>query len=112
MTRIVDVFTAAPSQESAQTIVESAVSAGLAAGGQVAGPVASFFWHAGEFGRGEEWKVSLRTTAERYPDLEAHLIANHPWSNPEIVGTTLTHASAAYVEWVQRSTAQQVSHGG
>jgi periplasmic divalent cation tolerance protein len=31
---------------------ESAIAAGLAAGVQVAGPVASVFWHQGEFGQG------------------------------------------------------------
>lgn len=93
-------------------LAESAISAGLAAGGQVSGPVASFFWHEGRFGKGEEWKVSFKTTAERYPDLESHLIAEHEWANPEVTAVALANASASYVEWVERVTAQKVSDDG
>ncbi|ARX80610.1 cation tolerance protein CutA [Streptomyces alboflavus] len=42
----------------------------LAAGAQIIGPVTSVFWHAGEFGTGEEWQLLLKTTVEQYPELE------------------------------------------
>ena len=112
MTQVLDVSTAAASREAALKLAESAIAAGLAAGGQVSGPIASVFWHQGEFGQGEEWKVSFKTTAERYPELEAHLIEHHEWSNPEVTAVTLSHASAAYAEWVERVTAQKVRDGG
>lgn len=108
MTQLLDVSTAAPTRDAALRLAESAIAAGLAAGGQVSGPVASVFWHQGEFGQGEEWKVSFKTTAARYADLEAHLIANHEWTNPEVTAMPLARASAAYVEWVERVTAQKV----
>lgn len=111
MTYVLDVSTATPSREAALRLAESAISAGLAAGGQVSGPVDSFFWHQGQFGQGEEWKVSFKTTAARYSDLESHLVANHEWANPEVTAVTLSHASASYVAWVQRMTAQKVPHG-
>lgn len=91
-------------------LAESAISAGLAAGGQVTGPVASVFWHDGEFGEGEEWTVSFKTTSARYAELEAHLVANHEWRNPEVTAVPLARASAAYVEWVRRVTAEKVAH--
>jgi periplasmic divalent cation tolerance protein len=106
MTEVLSVSTAAPTRESALRLAESAIKAGLAAGGQVAGPVESFFWHEGEFGQGEEWSVSFKTTAARYADLEAHLIANHEWKNPEVTAIPLARASAAYVGWVERVTAE------
>src|SRR5690242_7751436 len=108
MSEVLTVSTATATEESAFRLAESAISAGLAAGGQVTGPVASFFWHNGEFGQGEEWTVSFKTTAARYADLEAHLIANHEWTNPEVTAVPLARASAAYVEWVERVTAQKV----
>jgi periplasmic divalent cation tolerance protein len=97
--------------EVAMRLAESAIRAGLAAGGQVAGPIASFFWHNGEFGQGEEWVVSFKTTETRYEALEAHLIAHHEWNNPEVTASPLVRASAAYVAWVERVTAEQVSDG-
>ena len=42
--------------------------------------------------------MSFKTTSERYPDLEAHLIAHHEWTNPEVTAVPLARASAAYTE--------------
>lgn len=110
MTQVFEVSTATQTREAALRLAESAIRAGLAAGGQVTGPVDSFFWHNGEFGQGEEWSVSFKTTETRYTDLEAHLIAHHEWSNPEVTAVPLARASAAYVAWVERVTAQEVPH--
>jgi periplasmic divalent cation tolerance protein len=111
MTQVLEVSTATPTREAALKLAESAVAAGLAPGGQVSGPIASVFWHQGEFGQGDEWKVSFKATDERSPELEAHLIANHEWTNPEVTAVALSRASAAYVEWVERVTAQKVGNG-
>lgn len=62
------------------------------------------FWHQGEFGTGEEWVVLLRTTTGRYNDLEAHLIANHPWTNPEVAAVLLHSGSDSYLDWIRRAT--------
>jgi periplasmic divalent cation tolerance protein len=112
VTEVLTVSTATPTREAGIRLAESAIAAGLAAGGQVAGPVASAFWHNGEFGQGEEWVVSLKTTAARYSDLEAHLIEHHEWQNPEVTAVPLARASAAYVAWVERVTAEKVPHDG
>lgn len=110
MTQVFEVSTAAPTREAALRLAESVIKAGLAAGGQVSGPVASFFWHNGEFGHGEEWKVSFKTTDARYSDLETHLIAHHEWRNPEVIAVPLERTSTAYAAWVERVTAQQLPH--
>ena len=112
MTHILDVSTAAPSRTAALDLAKSAIAAGLAAGGQVTGPIDSVFWHQGEFGQGEEWTVSFKTTNERYSDLETHIIAHHEWTNPEVTAVTLARASAAYVEWVELVTAKKVGDDG
>lgn len=76
----------------------------VAAGAQVVGPVVSVFWHRGEFGTGEEWQLLLKTTAERYPALEAHLLENHPWEKPEVAAVPIVVGSEAYLRWVADST--------
>ncbi|MCO6009324.1 divalent-cation tolerance protein CutA [Actinoallomurus purpureus] len=97
------VSTAADSRETALSLLNSAVKARLAASGHVFGPVPTAFWHLGEFGAGEEWRVVLNTTMERYEELEEHLIAAHPWDAPEVSFTCLG-GSRAYMEWVSRTT--------
>ena len=85
-------------------LARSAVEARLAASAQIVGPVESVFWHLGELGTGEEWQLLLRATADDYTSLEAHLIAEHPWDNPEVTALPLTHAAPAYLAWLQRTT--------
>lgn len=104
MADFVQVSTAADSRDTAVELLNSAVKARLAASGQVIGPAMTAFWHLGEFGNGEEWIVVLKTSAERYPELEAHLIEAHPWDNPEVSFTPLG-GSDAYLGWLDRATA-------
>jgi periplasmic divalent cation tolerance protein len=103
MADYVQVSTAADTRETAVELLNSAVEARLAASGQVFGPAITAFWHLGELGNGEEWTVVLKTTAARYPELEAHLTEAHPWDNPEVSFTPLG-GSAAYLDWLDRST--------
>jgi len=112
VTEVLTVSTATATREAGLKLAASVISAGMAAGGQVAGPVASAYWHEGEFGQGEEWVVSFKTTAARYDELEAHLIEHHEWQNPEVTAVPLVRASAAYVEWVERVTAKKVADDG
>jgi periplasmic divalent cation tolerance protein len=97
---------AAPSREAGIELARGAVEARLAAGAQVAGPVASTFWHKGEFGTSEEWQVVLKTTADRYQELEDHIVARHEWTNPEITAVPFVTGLSPYLEWVERTTAK------
>jgi periplasmic divalent cation tolerance protein len=98
------VSTTAGNRDSATALLRSAVRTRLAASGQVFGPALSAFWHQGEFGEGEEWQVFFKTTAERYPELKAHLIETHPWQNPEVTAIEIRDGSGPYLEWVSRVT--------
>ncbi|MFJ2958448.1 divalent-cation tolerance protein CutA [Streptomyces sp. NPDC087270] len=105
MTDFVQVSTATETREQAVKLAESVVRARLAAGAQVVGPVTSVFWHLGEFGSGEEWQLLLKTSSERYPALEEHLVEHHPWDKPEVVAIPITAGSPPYLRWVEDSTA-------
>ncbi|GAA4063977.1 divalent-cation tolerance protein CutA [Actinomadura miaoliensis] len=104
MADYLQVSTTTDSREAAQALLRSAVGARLAASGQVFGPAGSVFWHLDELGEGEEWQLFLRTTAERYEDLEKHLVEHHPWDNPEVTFTVIDGGSARYLEWLRRMT--------
>ncbi|WP_433227563.1 divalent-cation tolerance protein CutA [Actinomadura formosensis] len=98
------VFTAAPDREAGMQLLKSAVVQHLAASGQVI-QAGNVFWHLGELGTSEEWQVTLRTTRDRYPELEAHLLANHPWDNPEVMYVTIGGGSPEYLDWLKREAA-------
>lgn len=107
MTDFLQVTTTADNRETAAHLARSAVAARLAAGAQVTGPVASFFWHLGELGEGEEWQVTMKTTVERYPALEVHLRTEHPWDNPEVSAVPLAAGSADYLAWLQKTVSPE-----
>lgn len=98
------VSTATETRDQAIALARSAVEARLAAGAQIVGPVTSVFWHLGEFGTGEEYQLLLKTTAARYPELEAHLLAAHPWDNPEVIAVPIEAGSRACLDWIDNST--------
>lgn len=99
--------TTADNAETAERLGRDAVKARLAAGAEVTGPTRTFFWHLGEFGEGEEWRVALQTTKARYPELETFILANHPWSNPRLTAVELVNGSAACLEWIRQAVAAQ-----
>ncbi|MCT2592841.1 divalent-cation tolerance protein CutA [Streptomyces sp. N2-109] len=103
MAEYVQVATATEYRDEAVKLAQSVVAARLAAGAQIVGPVASVFWHDGEFGTGEEWQLVLKTRADRYAELEAHLMEHHPWKSPEVSAVPLT-GSAGYLRWIDRTT--------
>ena len=98
------VTTATPDRATAARLAASAVRARLAATAQIHGPVTSFWWHLGEQGEGEEWVAIFKTTSVRYPELEAHLIAEHAWDNPEVTAVKIEAASAGYLMWLEKTT--------
>jgi periplasmic divalent cation tolerance protein len=106
MTGLLQVVTATETKEQGLSLAGEAVRGRLAASGQVHGPVTSAFWHLGEFGTSEEWSTVLLTTADKYPDLEAFILANHPWQNPQLIATAVVEAFAGNVEWAKKALAQ------
>jgi periplasmic divalent cation tolerance protein len=105
VTDILQVTTATPDRESAIALAEAAVNGKFAAGAQIIGPIASAFWHDGQFGTGEEYQLILKTPQARYPALERFLVENHPWQNPEITAVSIAAAPTRYQEWARAVTA-------
>ncbi|WP_435112608.1 divalent-cation tolerance protein CutA [Nocardiopsis synnemataformans] len=105
MTDYLQVSTATETREQAVELAKTAVEAKLAAGAQIVGPVTSVFWHLGEFGTGQEWQLLLKARADRYPQIQAHLIEHHPWTNPEVVATAIVEGSPDYLRWIGTTTA-------
>ncbi|MEV0371177.1 divalent-cation tolerance protein CutA [Streptomyces sp. NPDC050636] len=100
MADFLQVSTATETREQAVELARSVVTGRLAAGAQIVGPVVSAFWHAGEFGTGEEWQLLLKSRADGYAALEAHLLKHHPWKNPEVSAVPLVAGSDAYLRWI------------
>lgn len=82
----------------------SAVEAGVAASGQVTGPVATTYRHHGEVCEGVEWQVTFRTTKARAAELEG---ARRRRASVRQPGSDLAAdpvRTAALSDWITRAT--------
>lgn len=99
------VTTTTDAREAAAGLARGAVDARVAACGQVVGPIQSIYRWQGRVETTEEWYVVFKTTAARYPALEAHVRAHHTYEVPEIVATPIVDGDPGYLAWVRAETA-------
>jgi len=98
------VTTTTASAEAAQALAADAVDAQLGACAQVAGPVTSVYRWEGAMQTEQEWRVEIKTAADRVDALVAHIVANHDYDVPEVVATAVVAGSADYLSWVVNET--------
>ncbi len=98
------VQTMTDSRAEAMELARAAVEARLAAGTQVAGPLASTFWWNEEIERTEEWLVFFKTTADRVEELITFIADRHSYDEPEIVAVPIVAGATAYLDWLRDET--------
>jgi len=76
----------------------------LAACAQIS-PIESIYRWQGAVQQEPEWRLLLKTTAARYPALQAALRAQHPYELPAIAALPCSHALAEFADWVAAETA-------
>ncbi|WP_025348957.1 divalent-cation tolerance protein CutA [Nocardia nova] len=103
--RVWAVTSTTPTAQDAHEIARAAVRNRLAAGAEITGPAVSVFWHLGELGEGQEWRVTLRTSESSRDRLAALVAERHPWDSPEVTATPIEWCLDTYAEWVERTTA-------
>jgi periplasmic divalent cation tolerance protein len=98
------VVTTTASADAAQALSHGAVSAHLAACGQVEGPLSSTYRWQGTVETSTEWRVVFKTAADRYPELERFIRGRHSYDVPEIVASPLVAGSTEYLDWLWQET--------
>lgn len=94
------VITNLPDRASADRLADALVEAHAAACVNILAPCRSVYRWKGALQRDEEHPVLAKTTADRYPALEALIRANHPYELPEIVAVPVERGLPAYLDWV------------
>lgn len=97
------VTTTASSEDEAGRIAGELVERRLAACAQVVGPISSAYRWKGAVEREREWMCVAKTTAARYPELEAAIRELHSYEEPEIVAVEIVAGSRGYLDWVEES---------
>jgi periplasmic divalent cation tolerance protein len=98
------VLTTVDSRDAAERVGRVVVEARVAACAQVVGPIHSTYWWEGKVEAAEEWQVLMKTTEQRYAELERVIRQAHTYDVPEIIATPITGGGADYLSWVEKET--------
>jgi periplasmic divalent cation tolerance protein len=98
---VIAVLTNLPDSESAFNLAREVVHLRLAACANVLAPATSFYRWQGTEEQASEVPVLMKSTAERYAELERAIRARHPYELPEIVAWPLERGLGEYLRWVE-----------
>ena len=99
------VFCTFPDPDIASRVAREAVEQRYAACANLVIGVQSIYRWQGTLEQATETLVIYKTSAARYPELEAFLSRSHPYEVPEIVSLPLSDGSKAYLQWVLDNSA-------
>jgi len=98
------ITTTLPNAQIALELAQQLVSEKLAACGQVLPAMTSIYVWQGQICQDTEHLLLLKTTADCFARVEAHLKKHHPYTEPQITAIPITHVSQGYGQWVVDNT--------
>lgn len=101
------VLTNLPDRAAAEKLAGALIAMRLAACINILAPCRSVYRWKGEVQHDEEHPMLIKTTAERYDELEQAIRAAHPYELPEIVAVPIERGLSAYLDWVAGETTPQ-----
>jgi periplasmic divalent cation tolerance protein len=104
MTDFIQVSTTTGNREDAGKISQEIVNQRLAACVQLIGPITSQYWWKDNLETAEEWLLLMKTSMERYRDLEKAIKNIHPYETPEIIAVPILEGSREYLGWIKNET--------
>ena len=101
---VIAVLTNLPDSESAFNLARELVRRRVAACVNVLPAATSFYRWQGKSEQSSEHPVLVKTTQDRYADLEAAIRELHPYEVPEIIAWPVTAGLPAYLAWVEQES--------
>ncbi|MGD9590431.1 MAG: divalent-cation tolerance protein CutA [Pyrinomonadaceae bacterium] len=98
---VIIVFTTTPDRALANELADRLVRERLAACVQILPQMTSVYFWEGEVRRDEEHLLLIKTTADKYAELEKYIRANHTYDTPEIAAMNVDQVDPKYLEWLE-----------
>jgi len=98
------VLTNLPDRAAAERLADALIGGRFAACVNVLAPCRSVYRWKDAVQHDEEHPVLIKTTDERYPELERAIRAHHPYELPEIVAVPIERGLPAYLDWIVAET--------
>lgn len=87
----------------AEVFAEHLVGHRLAACVQILPKMTSVYRWEGKITKDEEYLLMIKTSDERFAEVESYLLENHPYETPEVVAINAEHVSEGYLAWLAKS---------
>ena len=98
------VLTNLPDRASAEALASELVKARLAACVNVLPPCHSVYRWQGVLETANEVPMLIKTSSERYAELEAAIRSEHPYDLPEVIALPVVDGLPEYLSWVASET--------
>lgn len=96
-----------PDRASAEKLANDLIEKRLAACINILSPCHSVYRWKGAIQNDTEHPMLIKTTRERYAQLEAAIRAGHPYELPEIIAVPLAAGLPEYLDWVAAETVEK-----
>jgi periplasmic divalent cation tolerance protein len=104
MTKLIAVVTTVATLDDAREMARALVERKLVACAQIE-QIESFYEWDGQVNGEPEQRLLLKTTDDRYAEVEAAIREMHGYALPAIWSLPVTHAFGPYAEWVEKGSA-------
>lgn len=104
MSEALVVLTNCPDEAVADRIARTLVENGLAACVNRLAPASSIYRWKGAVERATETPLLIKTTRERYTEVEQAIRSIHPYETPEIVALAIEAGFGPYLRWIADET--------
>lgn len=98
------VLSTCPGSISAKKIAQNLVTEKLAACVNIVPNVQSIFSWVGKMETAKEHLLVIKTTLDRYDDVEKRIKKLHPYELPELIAVPIQTGLASYLDWISTNT--------
>jgi len=100
----IQVVTTIESEYLAKGIATLLMERRLAACCQVEGPIMSIYRWKETVETATEWRIVIKTTSARWPELQTAIRELHSYATPELIVQEIVAGGAEYLAWVEAET--------
>jgi periplasmic divalent cation tolerance protein len=104
MTKWIQITSTTASREEAQSMAHVLIERHLAGCVQIIGPIHSVYRWQDEIEQANEWQLIIKTSRQRYAEVEQAILELHSYECPEIIATPIEAGSEPYLQWLRGAT--------
>lgn len=98
------ILTTCPNRSTAESIARLLVEQRYAACVNVIDAIQSIYCWKDKIESDEETMLVIKTTKQRYGDIESTIQSNHPYDIPEVIALDIEKGAHSYLSWITQST--------